>query len=133
MTLLAGDGGEPLLVEPRVQGVGADVPRMTLAPELAEADVVLAPAQRAGSVSGGERRRLVEEEELREAAGLKQMLAAPASELEAAGDPALAGVPATDSAEGVVEAAAIAVYEAPGGVGNQLAERRDPVLARQRG
>ena len=73
MTLLAGLGLESLLVELGVDRIGARLPGMKLAPELAEANVVLAPAERTRAMSGGESRRLVEEEELREPARLKQM------------------------------------------------------------
>ena len=52
-------GREPLAVQPLVDCVGAP-----LADELQEVDVVLAAAFRARPVTGGERRRLVEEEEL---------------------------------------------------------------------
>jgi hypothetical protein len=124
--------GEALLVESCVDRVCTDVAGMELAPELAEANVVLAAAERAGPMSRREGRRLVEEEELREAAGLQQSLAAPAAELEPARDPALAAVAATDLPGRVVEAAAIAVHEASGWVGDQFAERCDPVPERQR-
>jgi hypothetical protein len=81
-------------------------------------------------VSGGERRRLVEEEQLREAAGLHQWLAMPAPEPEAASDPAPGGVVSADPTGSVVEAAPVAVHEPSRGVGDQLAERRDPVPER---
>ncbi len=80
--------GHALLVELRVDRIRARLARMKLAPELAEPGVVLAPAERAGPVPGGEGRRLVEEEELGEAARLEQRLAVPTAELEPAGDPA---------------------------------------------
>ena len=57
-------------------------------PQLVEADVVLAPALRARPVAGGERGRLVEEEQLGELPRLHQRRAVPAAELEPAGDPA---------------------------------------------
>jgi len=60
-----------------------------VAPDLAEARVVRVPAERAGPVPGGERRCLVEEEELGELAGLQQRTALPAAELELTGDPTL--------------------------------------------
>ena len=89
---------DTLGVELRVDRVGSDLARVELAPESAEAVVVLAAAKSAGAVAGREGGRLVEEEELREAAGLQERLAMPALELEAAGDPALAGVAAADAA-----------------------------------
>ena len=122
-----------LLVELRVHRVGADLFGMELAPERAEANVVLAPAQRAGTVAGSEGGRLVEEEELREPPRLQQRLPMPAAELEPARDPALAVVCPTDSTGGIVQAAAVAVHEAARRIGDQLAEGRDPVLERQRG
>src|SRR5262249_58608982 len=63
---------EPLGMQLGVDRVGAALPGMELAPDLSEANVVLAAAQRTRPVSGGERRRLVEEEQLRELAGLHQ-------------------------------------------------------------
>ena len=77
---------------------------------------------------GRERGRLVEEEELRELAGLEQRPALPAAELEPAGDPALPVVAPPDLALRVVEAAAVPVDEPTRRVGDQLAERCDAVL-----
>ena len=102
------------------------------ADERHEPVVVLAPAERAGPVAGGERGRLVEEEQLREPARLQQPRPLPALELEPAADPALDGEAAPDPAGLVVEAAAVAVDETPGRVGDQLAERRDAILQRHR-
>src|SRR5687767_14206576 len=73
---------------------------------------------------------LVEEEELRELAWLEQRPAFPAAELEPAGDPALPVVTPSDAAGLVVKAAAVAVDEPTCRVGDQLAERCDPVLQR---
>ena len=114
----------------RVDRVGAPLPGMPLAPDLPEADVVLVPAERARSVPGGECGRLVEEEELREPAGLHECRAVPAPELEPARDPALAVVTPPDPPLVVVEAAAVPVDEPARRVGDQLARRRHPVLQR---
>ena len=65
-----------------------------------------------------------------EAARLQQPAPLPAAELEAARDPAFAGVAPADAPGLVVEAASIAVDQAARGIGDQLAERRDPVLER---
>src|SRR5262245_34379740 len=113
-----------------VDRVRPSVSRMELDPDLEEPVVVVAAAERAGAVPGGERGRLVEEEQLGEAAGPEQRAAPPALELEPAGDPALAVVPPADAARLVVQASAIPVDEAARRVGDQLAERRDPVLER---
>ena len=98
----------------------------------AEAVVVLPAAQRARAVPGGERRRLVEEEELGEPARLHHRPALPAPELEPAGDPALHLEVAANASVRVVQAAAVAVDQAAGRGGDQLAARRDPVLERHR-
>jgi hypothetical protein len=104
---------------PAAAGTGADVE---------EAVVVGPAAQRAGAVAGGERRPLVEDEELGEPARLQEALPFPPAELEPAGDPAQAIVVAADAAAGVVQAAAISVDEPAARVGDQLAEWRDAVL-----
>ena len=79
---------------------------------------------------GGERGRLVEEEELREAAGLHQRRAVPAAEAQPAGDPAPAGMVAADAAVRVVQAAAVAVDEPARRRGDQLPQRGDAILTR---
>ena len=81
-----------------VDRVGAGLARVELAPDRAEAVVVLAPAERARAMPGRERGRLVEEEELREPPGLEQRPPQPAAELEPAGDPAPAVVAPADAA-----------------------------------
>src|SRR5262249_4583238 len=100
------------------------------APEVGEAPIVLAAAERARPVPGGERRRLVEEEQLGEAARLQQRRPAPAAKLELARDPAPHGEAAADRAGRVVQAAAVAVDEPALGRLDQLAERRDAILTR---
>ena len=79
---------------------------------------------------GSERGRLVEEEELGEAARLEQRLAVPAAELEPAGDPALPVESPYDPARRIVETAAVSVDEAASGICDQLVQRRDAVLQR---
>src|SRR5262245_54845104 len=123
-------GGETLGVQPGIDRVRASLAVVELAPERGEAVVVLVPAERTRPVPGGERGRLVEEEELREAAGLHQRAALPAAKLEPARDPALAVEAASDPARRVVEAAAVAVDEAASRIRDKLAERRDAVLQR---
>ena len=121
-------GIDAFRVQLRVDRVRAHLAGMQVAPDLAKAHVVLPPAQRAGTMPGGERGRLVEEEELGEAAGLEQRPPQPAAELEPAADPALAVVAPADAARFVMEAAAISVDQATRRVCDQLAERCDPVL-----
>ena len=123
-------GGEPLAVELRVDGVGAALPRVELVPDRPQAVVVLAAAERARPVAGRHRRRLVEEEELRELPRLEERPPQPAPELEPAGDPAPGVVAAPDPAGAVVQAAAVPVDEPAGRVCDELAERRYPVLER---
>ena len=61
---------DPFGVELRVDRVGADMAGMERAPDLAEPVVVLAPTEGARAVAGREGRRLVQEEQLGEPAGL---------------------------------------------------------------
>jgi hypothetical protein len=103
---------------------------MEASPDLREADVVLAAAKGARTMTCCERRRLVEEEELGEAAGLEEGRPLPAAELEAARDPAPAVVATPDAASLVVEAASVPVHEPASGVGDQLARRGDAVPKR---
>src|SRR5690242_20493538 len=91
---------DPLLVQLRVDRVRSLHPE-----ELAETVVVLTAAERARPMTGCERRRLVQEEQLRELPGPEERRAPPAAELEPAGDPALRRVAAPDPPLGVVEAA----------------------------
>jgi hypothetical protein len=81
-------------------------------------------------VASGERGRLVEEEQLGEAARLKQWRAVPSAEPEPTRDPSRDRVPAADPAFVVVETAAVPVDEAAGWSRDQIAERRDPILER---
>ena len=69
---------DPFGEELPVDRICADLALVQPGPDLREADVVLATAQRAWPVAGGERGRLVEEEQLGELAGLAQRAAQPA-------------------------------------------------------
>src|SRR5262245_60988516 len=77
---------------------------------------------------GRERRRLVEEEQLGELAGLQERRAVPVLVDEAARDPALDLVAAADPPLRVVEAAAVPVDEPTRLRRDEVAERRDTVL-----
>jgi hypothetical protein len=106
------DGSDALDVKLRVDSVSSSLAGVELAPERREVVIVLAATKCARAVTGGERGRLVEEEELSETAGLQQRPALPAAKLELAGDPALASAPPPDTPGLVVQATAIAVDEA---------------------
>jgi hypothetical protein len=121
---------EALLVETRIDRVGADLARMQLLPDLGESRVVLAPTEGARSVTRGERGGLIQEEQLGEPARLEQRRVVPSLEAEPACDPSLDRVPAADPASVVVEASAVPVDEAACRSRDQIAERRDPVLDR---
>jgi hypothetical protein len=116
-----------------IDRVGSDLAGMEAPPERDEAVVVLAVAERTGAMPGGERGRLVEEEQLGEAAGLHELIAVPAAELQPAGDPALAVVPPADVPVRVVKAATVSIDQTTRGVCRQFTERRDPVLPRHLG
>jgi hypothetical protein len=116
---------EPLVVKTRVDLVGT--PRSD---ELEEQLVVGSTAERARPVTRGERGRLVEEEELGEAAGLEQRRAMPVLEPQPARDPSPPGVGAPDGSVRVVETTPVAVHEAARRVGDQLTQRRDTVAER---
>jgi len=128
VTLPARGESDALLVELRIDRVGSGLARVHVAPDRDEAVEVLAAAQGAGAMPGREGGRLIEEEELGEAARLEERLAMPPLELEPARDPALAAVAAADPSGLVVKAATVSVDQASRGVRNELAERRDPVL-----
>ena len=130
MPLTARRGLDALAVELLVEGVGASLARVERAPDLDEPVVVRAAAQRARAVTGRERRRLVEEEQFREATGLHERCSVPAAELELARDPALHGEASPDASLGVVQAAAVPIDEPARRVGDQVAERRDAILSR---
>src|SRR4051794_19804736 len=103
---------------------------MQCTPDLEETGVVVTPAERARSVPGREGRRLVEEEQLRELAGLQERRAMPVLEAQATRDPTPAVVAPPDPALLVVQAAAVPIDEPAGRRGDQLAERRDAIPAR---
>ena len=126
--LCARAGCDALSVKLRVDRVRASLAGVKLAPDFHETNVVLAAAECAGAMPGGEGRRFVEEEELGEPSGLYQRGAPPAAELESAGDPALAVVTPADPANLVVEAPAVSVDQAARGIHDELTQRRDPVL-----
>src|SRR5439155_16130606 len=111
--LTAGGGVDALGVQDAVDLIGSGRrARMQPQPDLAEADVVLAAAQRAWPMAGGECGRLVEEEELGETPRLHERRAVPAPEPQPAGDPAAAVEAPADAAGPVVQAAAIPVDQA---------------------
>ena len=74
-------GCQPLGMELHIHRVGADMSTMKLQPERLEANVVLTTAERTRPMAGGERGRLVEEEELCEPAGLEERSSLPAAKL----------------------------------------------------
>ena len=117
-------------MELRVDGISSDRLVVSSPPHLGKADVVLATAQRARPVTGGERRRLIQEEELREPAGLHERGSVPATKFEPTRDPAPAGVSAPDPPRCVVQASTIAVHEPSCRMRDQLAGGRDSVLER---
>jgi len=119
-----------LPMELRVDLVGADLPRVEVAPQRAEPLVVPAAAECTRAMPGSERGRLVEEEELGELARLEQRMTVPAAEGQAAGDPASPVVAPADPPVRVVETASVAVDEAARRIRDELAERRDAVLER---
>jgi hypothetical protein len=121
---------DALLMELGVDRVGSDHAGMPLDPHGYEGPVVLATTKGARAMSGGERGRLVEEEQLGEAAGLHQRLSMPPTELEPAGDPPTSGEPSPDAPPIVVEAPPVPVDETAVGGRDELTERRDPVLQR---
>src|SRR6185312_15828056 len=120
-------GVDALAVQAQVDRVGAGLTAVQAGPDRTEAVVVLAPAERARAVAGGERRGLVDEEELGELARLHHRAALPALELEPAGDPAAHRPAAADGPPVVVQASAVAVDEPARGRRDQLPERRDAV------
>ena len=118
---------ETLLVQALVESGGT-----RLAGDLQETVVVVAAALGARPVTGGERGRFVEEEELRVAPRLLLLDAPAILELEPAGDPALDLESTHDRPVRIVQAASVAVDEPTRRVGDQLAERGDAVLQRHR-
>ncbi len=129
-TLPARRGIDPLAVQLLVHRVGTVLAWMQRAPDLDEAVVVGSATERTRAVSGCERGRLVEEEQLGEAAGLQQRRAMPAAEREPARDPPPDSEPPADVPLVVVQAAAVSVDEAASGIGDEVAEGSDAILSR---
>ncbi len=121
-------GIDALVVQLGVDRVRTDLAGVEPAPDRAEADVVLPPAEGARTMARREGRRLVEEEELREEARLEEAASLPALELEPAGDPPLRRIAPANPAGRVVEAAAVPVDEPARRARDQVAEGRDAVL-----
>ena len=128
MPLSSGRGHETLGMQQGVDRIRARESGVEPLPDRDKPAVVLAAAEGAGTVPRGEGGCLVEEEELGEAAGLHQRVAMPAAEGKPAGDPTLAVVTAPDPPAFIVQAAAVSVDEAAGGIRDQLAERSDAIL-----
>src|SRR5207244_11138879 len=95
---------EPLSVQPGVDRVRSDLAGVELPPERDQPVVVLSSAERAGTVPGRERGRVIEEEELGESSRLEQRLSAPAAEFAPTGDLALGGVAAPEPSDLVLDA-----------------------------
>lgn len=101
---------------------------MRLCPRLAEEQEILTATLCAGTVTGRECRRLVQEEEFGEPSRLQEDAAA-ALEFEPAGDPPL-HLPCPDQpAMLVVQHAPVAEQEPPRIGGDDLSGRRDPVAS----
>src|SRR6186997_2044673 len=120
-------------MQARVDAVGPGRSRMQRSPDPDEPHVVVAPAERAGSMPGGERRGFIQEEQLGEPAGLEERGTMPSLEPQPAPDPSLPRVAAADVTVVVVEAPTVAVQQPASRIRDQLAEGRDPVLERHRG
>ena len=129
VALPARGGIDALEVQMRVDRVGARRSGVQRLPGLDEAVVVRAAAQRAGTVTRRESRRLVEEEKFGESSGLEQRCSLPVLEPQLAGDPAPAVPAPPDPSLVVMEAAAVPVDEPARGCSDQFAERSDAVLA----
>jgi hypothetical protein len=120
---------DALLVELGVDRVRARLLRVHGLPELDEARVVRSAAERAGTMTGRKRGRLVEEEQLGELARLEQPSSPPVLELKLARDPAAAVEAPADPACVVMETATVPVNEPSLRGGDQLAEGSDAILA----
>ena len=107
---------ETLLVQALVESGGT-----RLAGDLQETVVVVAAALGARPVTGGERGRFVEEEELRVAPLLLLLDAAALLELEPAGDPTLDLESTHDGSVRIVQAPSVAVDEPTRGIDDQVA------------
>jgi quercetin dioxygenase-like cupin family protein len=121
---------QALVVQSCVDRVGAGRTIRAFSPDLEESVVVLSAAQRAGPVPRGEGRGLVEEEQLGESPRPHQRRPVPPPELQATRDPAFRCGEPSDPSCGVVQTSAVAIDEPACGIGDEFAERRDPVLPR---
>ncbi len=128
VTLAASVWVDAFQMELGIDRVSPFLPRMKVAPELDEALVVRVAAKRARTVAGGERRCLVEEEELRELSGLEQRASVPSPELELTGDPPLAIEAPADATMFVVETATVAVDEPASRDCDKLTQWCDAIL-----
>ena len=125
---LSGSCDEAFLVKLIVNCVGTVLTRVKLRPDLRQAVVVGSPAFGAGTMAGRQRGRLVEEEQLRVAAGRHEWGPTPSAKLQATGDPSLGCVEAANRAGVIVKAPAVAVDEASLGGRDQISQRRHAVL-----
>jgi glutathione synthase/RimK-type ligase-like ATP-grasp enzyme len=123
---------EPIAVKPLVDEISAHRPAVACRPKRTETLVVRIPAFGARPMTGRERRRLVEEEELSPPARRHDDAANP-FELQPARDPPLHLRVSDDAAQVVVQDAAISHHVTTPGKGDDFAERRDAVLQRHRG
>jgi hypothetical protein len=123
-------GVDPLGVELEIDCIRTDGLAVPPSPDVTEVDVVLAPAERTGPVTRGERCRLVQEEQLRELARLQQRTPVPAPEFQPAGDPPSYGPLSSNAPEIVVQTATVAVHEPARGMRDEVAEGRHAVLER---
>jgi hypothetical protein len=124
----ARDGIDSLELELGVDRVGSHPSGVKVSPDIRESSVVLATTEGARTMAGGQRGRLVEEEQLRETAGLHERTALPTAKLEPASDPPFPVRTTADAPRLIVEAATVPVDKATRGVRDQLAERCDPIL-----
>ena len=119
-------------MELRIDRIGSALVVVERGPDFDQEVVVRAAAQRAGPVPGRESRCLVQEEELREATGLQERPAVPASELEPTRNPPLDLIAPADAPAIVVKAAAVPVDKPAHGIRDQLSQWRDSILERHR-
>jgi hypothetical protein len=120
---------EPLCVQPRVDGSGGWTVRPASRPQPDEAAVVLATALGTWPMPGGQRRRIVQEEQLRVPPRLHQR--APAVlEVKSARDPRRARMGAANPAFGVVQASPVAKHQPARRISDDPDERRDAILTR---
>ena len=119
---------ETLCVERLVDRIGSPLARMRAFPHLDETHVVHSPALRARPMPCSPCGRFIEEEQLREPAGLHQRVTTTVFELEPARDPPFPVEPAADATGAVVKRSAVPVDEPARRRHDDLAERRHAVL-----